>query len=339
MFVLRLGSRGLNTVSLIIVNYNGRHLLKGCLESLRLQTFTNFEIIVVDNASRDGSGEYIAAEFPEVKLILLPRNIGFAGANNEGLKRADGELIALLNNDAEADKDWLKNLADAMTRNLAVGICASKMLVYGTEIIDSAGDGFATNLKGFKRGEGQPADQYSNEEYIFGACAGAALYRKEMLHEIGFFDESFFLLHEDTDLNLRAQLAGWKVLYVPEATVFHKVSSSIGYMSDIAVYYSLRNSELTRLKNIPFSIFLLFLPAYIATSFLEFIFFAIRHKAIRLYCQAKLDAIRLFPEMLLKRRSIMASKKIATKTFYRMMTGVFNRELFLSKISKFLLGK
>ncbi len=329
----------LKTVSLIIVNYNGLHLLKECLASLRLQTFTDFEIIIVDNASRDGSGEYIAAEFPEAKLILLPRNIGFAGANNEGLKQADGEFIALLNNDAEADKDWLRNLADAMARNPAAGICASKMLVHGTQVIDSAGDGFAANLKGFKRGEGQSADQYSREEYVFGACAGAALYRKKMLDEIGFFDESFFLLHEDTDLNLRAQLAGWKVRYVPEAAVFHKVRSSIGPMSDIAVYYSLRNSELTRIKNIPFGIFLLCFPFYIAAAFLEFLFFGIRHNTFKLYCRAKLDAIRLFPGMLIKRRGVMAGKKIATMALYRMMTPVFNRDFFLSKVRRFLHGR
>lgn len=324
----------MKTVSLIIVNYNGLHLLKGCLDSLRLQTFRDFEIIVVDNASRDGSGDYIAANFPEIKLVSLPHNIGFAGANNEGLKQAEGEFIALLNNDAEADRDWLRNLADAMARNPAVGICASKMLVYGTEVIDSAGDGFATNLKGFKRGEGQPADQYSNEEYVFGACAGAALYRKTMLDEIGFFDESFFLLHEDTDLNLRAQLAGWKVLYVPSALVFHKVRSSIGTMSDMAVYYSLRNSEFVRIKNIPLMLFVRYLPLYIAGTILDFLYFSLKHGKPLLFFKAKIDVIKMMKIMLGNRSEIMALKKVNDGYLRGILSPVLQREFFFSKFRK-----
>ncbi|MBI5849122.1 MAG: glycosyltransferase family 2 protein [Nitrospirae bacterium] len=325
----------MNTVSLIIVNYNGLHLLPECLESLRLQTFRDFEIIIVDNASRDGSGKYIAANFPEVKRILLPLNIGFGGANNEGLKQAHGEFIALLNNDAEADRDWLRNLVDAMAKNPAVGICASKMLVHGTQVIDSAGDGFSTNLKGFKRGEGQSADQYSQEEYVFGACAGAALYRKKMLDEIGFFDESFFLLHEDTDLNLRAQLAGWKVLYVPAARVFHKVRSSIGDMSDLAIYYSLRNSELVRLKNIPAGLFLRCSAAWIIGIIADFFFFAVRYRKLKLYVQAKADVLKSLRLIGGSRKKIMKLKKADVCYLHRIMTPLWSREFFRQKAGKF----
>lgn len=325
----------MKTISLIIVNYNGLHLLKGCLESLRLQTFRDFEIIIVDNASHDGSAEYIAANFPEVKLVVLPRNVGFAGANNEGLKQADGEYIALLNNDAEADRDWLKSLADAMARTPVAGICASKMLVHGTEVIDSAGDGFATNLKGFKRGEGQPADHYSREEFVFGACAGAALYRKKMLDEIGFFDESFFLLHEDTDLNMRAQLAGWKVLYVPSALVFHKVRSSIGTMSDLAVYYALRNSELVRLKNVPAGLLFRCSPACIMGMIADFLFFAVRYRKLKLYVQAKSDVLKNLRHIGGSRKKIMELRKTDIAYLYRIMTPVWNREFVRQKAGKF----
>ncbi len=325
----------MKAISLIIVNYNGLHLLKECLESLRLQTFRDFEIIIVDNASQDGSGEYIRANFPEVKLIVLPLNVGFGGANNEGLKQADGECIALLNNDAEADSDWLRNLADAMARNPAVGICASKMLVHGTEVIDSAGDGFATSLKGFKRGEGQSADQYSREEYVFGACAGAALYRKKMLDEIGFFDESFFLLHEDTDLNLRAQLAGWKVLFVPSALVYHKVRSSIGTMSDLAIYYTLRNSELVRLKNVPACLFFRCSPVCIMGMIADFLFFAVRYRKIKLYVQAKSDVLKNLRLVGGSRKKIMNFKKADIAYLHSIMTPVWNRAFFRQKAGKF----
>jgi len=189
---VRVDPVALKTVSLIIVNYNGRHLLQACLASLLSQSFTDFEIIVVDNASQDGSVEYIGREFPQVKLIILPRNTGFAAANNEGLKQAQGQYIALLNNDAEADRDWLGNLVGGMKKDGAVGICASKMIVHGTQTIDSAGDGFATNLKGFKRGEGLPADRYGEEEYIFGACAGAACTGKRCWMKLVFSMKTSF---------------------------------------------------------------------------------------------------------------------------------------------------
>jgi GT2 family glycosyltransferase len=328
----------LKTVSLIIVNYNGRQLLQACLASVLSQSFTDFEIIVVDNASQDGSVEYLAREFPQVKLILLPRNTGFAGGNNEGLKQAEGEFIALLNNDALADRAWLGKLVEGVKKNQGVGICASKMLVYGAPSIDSAGDGFATNLKGFKRGEGQSADQYSKEEYVFGACAGAALYRKKMLDEIGFFDESFFLLHEDTDLNLRAQLAGWKVLYVPSAVVYHKVRSSIGNMSDLAVYYALRNSELVRLKNVPLALFLRCLPAFLAGLIADFFFFAVKHGKLKLYFKAKIDVMKKLRIIIGKRRTIMRMRKVDSKYLYTMMTPVWDRMFFLSKLKKVLHG-
>lgn len=176
----------------------------------------------------------------------------------------------LVNNDVVLDRDCISNLIKSFESHLDIGIAATKMLVYNGDKIDSAGDGFSTSLKAYKRGEGSQSNEYNDEEYVFGACAGAAMYRRKMIDEIGFFDEDFFLIHEDTDLNLRAQIMGWKVLYVPTAIAYHKVRSTIGEMSDLAVYYSLRNSELVRIKNIPIGVFLRCLPAYILNSILDF---------------------------------------------------------------------
>ena len=322
-------------ISLIIVNYNGKDLLQSCLESAYAQSIEEIEIIFVDNRSGDGSVEYLKEHFPHVLVIPLTKNIGFPAANNIGLKHATGDYILLLNNDATMDKDCVAHLYAAMKQDPAVGICAAKMLVAGMDITDSAGDGFSSNMKGFKRGEGSPSSAYDKEGYVFGACAGAALYRRRMIEEIGFLDEDFFLIYEDTDLNLRAQLAGWKVKYVPAAVVHHKVSSTIGCMSDIAVYYSLRNSELTRVKNIPLGIFIRCLPSYILASFLEFLFFSVRHKKLRLYCKAKRDAVRLLPKMLVKRREILKKRKVSNKYLYGMMTSIFGREFFWGKFRKF----
>lgn len=338
MNVFEEGSKPPPVVSIIIVNYNGRELMQSCLESVFAQSFKDIEVIAVDNGSADGSAEHIRKNFPSVRVVPLPANTGFPGGNKEGLKHAGGRYVMLLNNDVEADRDCLEGLVSAMEKDASAGICAAKMLVYGKDIIDSAGDGFSHTLKGFKRGEGRPAGEYDKAEYVFGACAGAALYRREMLDQIGFLDEDFFLIFEDTDLNLRAQVTGWKVQYVPCAVVRHKVRSTIGNMSDTAIYYSLRNSELVRVKNIPFGLFAVCLPSFLAGTLLEFVYFGIKHRKIALYCRAKLDALRMLPGTLKKRKKILGMRKMTIKYLYGIMTPAFNKEFFYSKAGKFING-
>jgi GT2 family glycosyltransferase len=223
----------------------------------------------------------------------------------------------------------MANLLSAIEGDSAVGICASRMIAYGTNLIDSAGDGYATSLKGFKRGEGDADVAYATQEYVFGACAGAALYRRKMLDEVGFFDEDFFLIHEDTDLNFRAQLAGWKVLYVPSAIVYHKVRSTIGHMSDSAVYFSLRNSEFVRIKNIPLTLFLRCLLLYALGTILDFLYFSVKHGKPLLFLKAKVDVVKMMSVMLGKRRKILNMKKMDNKYLYGMMTPVWSRHFFL----------
>jgi GT2 family glycosyltransferase len=179
------------------------------------------------------------------------------------------------------------------------------------------------------------ADQ---ELFVFGACAGAALYRRKMLDAIGFFDEDFFLIHEDTDLNLRAQLAGWKVLYVPSAVVYHKVRSSIGRMSDTAVYYTLRNSEFVRIKNMPCGVFLRCLPAFILGMITEFIYFSIKHRKFLIYCRAKRDALAMLPVMLKKRKAIMHGKAVPDNYLINIMSSAFARDFFKAKLRKLIHG-
>lgn len=331
-------------VSIIIVNYNGSGLLRDCLEALERQSFGSFEAVILDNASSDSSLYEIKKFLEEtsmasrIKLISLGKNLGFAGGNIEGLKYAEGEYIALLNNDTEPDGGWLRELVEAMDNNPNVGICASKMIVHGTDIIDSAGDGFSTALRGFGEGEQQKSFLYNKKRYVFGACGGAALYRRKMIEEIDFLDEDFFLIHEDIDLNFRAQLNEWKVLYVPTAIVYHKVRSSIGHMSDLAVYYTLRNSDFVRIKNVPLAIFTRCFPEFVIGIVAEFIYFAIRHKHLRLYFRAKMDVIRMFTLMLKKRAVIMKGRKVSNKYLLSMMTPAWQKNYLLAKIKKFLLA-
>ncbi len=329
-------------VSVIIVNHNGERLIARCMRSLERQTYRDFEIIVVDNASTDSSlieiKNFMRHSSIGFSIILIPfkENTGFTGGNVIGLKHARGKYIALLNNDAEAEPGWLKELVMAMDTHSDVGICASKLVVYGATLIDSAGDGYATSLKAYKRGEGWNSRDFDRQEYVFGACGGAALYRRRMLDEIGFLDEDFFLIHEDTDLNLRAQLAGWKVLYIPSAIVHHKVRSSIGYMSETAVYFTVRNSELVRIKNIPIGVFLRCLPSFVAGFLTEILYFVVKHKRVNAYLRAKRDVLKLLPRMLEKRKAIMKLRKTDNEYLLSLLTPVWQRDFLFNKCKKLI---
>jgi len=229
-------------ISVIIPNWNGAHHLPTCLDSLRRQTYSHFELILVDNGSTDESVPLLRAKYPEVRLLLLPENRGFAGAVNAGIREmARGEIMALLNNDTEVDPHWLAALQSALARHPEAGMAASKILLFDQrDTFHSAGDsygrdGIPVNRGVWERDEGQ----FDREEMIFGACGGAAAYRRSMLDEIGLLEESLGSYCEDVDLNWRAQLAGWRCVYVPKAIVYHKVSATGG--GPIASYYVGRN--------------------------------------------------------------------------------------------------
>jgi len=258
-------------VSVIIVNWNGKHHLVECLTSLLKQTFKSFETILVDNGSTDGSIEFVEEHFPVVKVIKLNNNKGFCRGNNIGLQHARGDFIALLNNDTLVDMHWLEELYRAITKHSHVGTCASCIVnYYSRDVLDTAGDGFDLCGVGYKIGEGMPVTEFQKERYVFGACAGAVLYRRSMIDEIGFFDERFFAVGEDLDLNFRARLAGYKCLYVPQAVVYHKINQTVGRNSDFLLYHSRRNVEYTFFKNMPFPLIIATLPLHIIYNLLTF---------------------------------------------------------------------
>ena len=238
-------------VSIVIPNWNGRHLLKTCLDSLASQTHADIEIIVVDNASSDGSQVFISDQYPQVNLIELEHNRGFTGACNLGMEAARGEYIALLNNDTEVDSRWTIEIVDAFCRHPEVGIVASKMLLFDRrDHFHTAGDFFSIDGSAGNRGAWQTdVGQFEREEFVFGACGGSAVYRRTMLDEIGMLDDDFFFLLEDMDLSWRAQLAGYKVLYVPTAVVYHHLSATGGGVT--ASYHDGRNGIWLLAKNMP----------------------------------------------------------------------------------------
>ena len=214
-------------VSVVIVNWNGRELLARCLPKVLAQTYAPVEVVVVDNGSSDGSANWVAETFPDVTLIRSVRNTGFAAGNNLGIRHCSGEYVATLNNDAFPDREWLSSLVDAIREDDRVGSCASKMLfAKRPSMINSAGIAVDRAGIAWDRLGGEPASSGTEVQEIFGACAGAALYRRAMMDDIGLFDEDFFAYLEDVDLAWRAQWADWKCVYVPDAVIYHLHSAT-----------------------------------------------------------------------------------------------------------------
>jgi GT2 family glycosyltransferase len=327
-----------NRVSIIVLNWNGESLLRECLESLSRQTVTNREVLLVDNGSTDLSLQLVKENFPEVKIITLPENVGFAGGNREGLKAAEGEFIALMNNDACADEFWIENLLRAMCEDERIGICSSKLIIDGTKMINSAGTGITTASVGFDRGVGKKITLFDRKESVFGASGAAALYRRKMIDEIGFLDDDFFLYDEDADLSFRAQLAGWKCMYVPDAVGYHKGNATSGRLSDTHVYYHTRNLEFVWLKNMPTGLMLRFAHHKALQELGSCSYLCLRHGKWSAYFRAKRDALRMAPLMLRKRKEIQAKRRVSNLYLKNMMTPLFNRELIHQKIRQFIRG-
>lgn len=299
-------------VSIIIVNWNGSHLLEACISSLLAQTYKNFEVILVDNNSHDNSVAYVNKTYPFVVTKSLESNRGFTGGNIEGYRIAKGDYLVLLNNDACLCERWLELMLNAMESDARIGSCSSKILIEATDLIDSVGDVFTTAFTGTKLGEHQNTNCYNETMYVSGACAAAVIYRRTMLQDVGFLDDDFFLNHEDTDLNMRSWLAGWKCRFVPEAVAYHKVSASIGTLSDTAVYYFTRNNVWVWVKNVPFILMLKYLPHRILYEISLFIFFCIMQKMWRPYIRGKRDALLGVPAMLKKRQQIQRLVRLNT---------------------------
>ncbi|HYR90741.1 MAG TPA: glycosyltransferase family 2 protein [Terriglobia bacterium] len=246
-------------VSVIIVNLNRRDLLGRSLESLWKQTLSDFEVIVVDNASSDGSLELLQSlGDARLQVVALSSNKGFAGGCNAGIARAKGLYIATLNNDAEAEPRWLEELVAGIESNPGVGMCASKILFHGDRNrIDKAGHLIYPDGLNHGRGSGEPdRGQFERREEVLFPDAAAALYRREMLDIIGLFDEHFFAYGDDADVGLRGRLAGWTCLYIPTAVVYHVHSATAGEFSPLKAFLIERNRIWVAVKTFPLSLLL-----------------------------------------------------------------------------------
>ena len=237
--------------SVIIPNWNGLRFLPTCLNALRNQVYRDFEIIVVDDASTDDSRAMLQNDYPEVRVIALEKNRGFAHAVNTGIRAARGDVVVLLNNDTEADTHWLEEIVRALEANPNAGMVVCKLRLFDKrDHIHSAGDFYRVDGVPGNRGVWeQDRGQYDDMAGIFGGCGGAVAYRKTMLAEIGTFDESLGSYCEDVDLNWRARLAGYPIAYAPQALVYHMVSATGG--GPLASFFVGRNFIWVIAKNYP----------------------------------------------------------------------------------------
>jgi len=299
-------------VSVIIPNWNGETFLSVCLGSLAQQRYKDFEVVLVDNASTDGSLALVEKEFPWVKVIPLSENRGFVAAVNEGIRRSHGQYIALLNNDTEADPAWLAELTAALEARPDIGFCASKMLFYDRrDRVNSAGLFLRVDGVGRDIGYGQPDEpEFATMREIFGASGGAAIYRRAMLDDIGLFDEDLAAYAEDLDLSFRAQLRGYRCLYVPTAVVYHRGGATYQRESPAVVYYGSRNMLTVILKNMPTTLLHRYWPRMLAAQVYQAVYFTLRGHGWAAM-RGKMTALKQLRITLAKRKAIMQTQRVS----------------------------
>lgn len=265
-------------VSVIIPNYNGIAYLDGVFASLERQTMTDFEVLLVDNGSTDGSTAFTAANYPWVHIIELPENFGFCRAVNEGVRAARAGYVLLLNNDTEAEPDFLEEMCAALDRHENAFSCAARMIQFhDRDKLDDAGNYYCALGWAFARGKGRDIHTYEKEEKIFASCAGAAIYRKKIFDKIGCFDEEHFAYLEDTDVGYRARIHGYENWFAPRAVVYHVGSGTSGSRyNQFKTRYSSRNNVYLIYKNMPFLQLLLNLPFLIVGFGVKILFFSMK---------------------------------------------------------------
>lgn len=313
-------------VSIVIASWNNAGTLSRCLAALASQTFAEFEVILVDNSSVDGSAQNLEQKWPRLNLHVerLARNYGFAAANNIGASRARGQWLALLNADAFPEPDWLECLIDAAQKHPHF-VCFASCLVQADAptLLDGAGDVYHVSGLSWRRLHGRPiADADNKSQEVFGACAAAALYRRDVFLEIGGFDETFFSYHEDVDLGFRLRLKGLQCLYVPHAVVYHVGAASSADDLDARIYWGHRNLVWTYVKNMPSPLFWLCLPVHLAMSVVCLMIFASRGHG-RTILRAKVDAVRGFGQVLRSRRKIQRTRRVGSSEILRAMDRSF----------------
>ena len=322
-------------VSVVVVNHNRAELLRECLLSLIGQTYQNLEILVVDNGSSDHSRSVVSScSNARIRLFPLEHNVGFAAGNNIAIQQAKGKFICLLNNDAVAHSKWIEQLMKVVrSSGPRVGMFASKILFFKNGIIDKAGH--VMYLDGQNRGRGtgeRDRGQYERVEETLFPDGCAALYRKQMLDETGGFDETFFAYGDDADLGIRCRWMGWECLYIPDAIVYHRHSSTVGRFSAKKIYWVERNRFWLVVKNFPIPL-LLISPIFTLNRWSWHLLAALLRRGavgnfrregsliqlVVVLQRAYRDGFSRFWEMLQKRQRIRETRRIRDRDFYRLL--------------------
>ena len=293
-------------VNIVIPNWNGLRFLPACLASIEQHNFTSLQVTVVDNGSLDGSLEYLRENHPQVRVIALPENRGFSAAVNKGILSSTAPLVFLLNNDTELAPDCLRHLMTTAEEQVGFDFFSPKMLSFhDRSMLDGAGDSYLRGGAGYRLGTMElDGPAYNQAGPVFGACAGAVLYRRSLFDQIGLFDEDFFAYLEDVDLNLRINHSGRRGCYVPTAKVYHIGSASSGSkINPFTVRLSTRNSFYVLLKNYPALLLLRFLPVILIYQFF-WLLFVLKKEQVPAYLQGVVQAVRGMREMRKKRKEI-----------------------------------
>jgi hypothetical protein len=301
-------------VAVVVVNRDGMRYLRDCLDSLQAQSYADFETILVDNGSTDGSAGWVARHFPHVRLICNETNLGFAAANNQAIRASTAPYVVTLNNDTRVDPGWLAALVQAAENDPTVGMCASKMLFADRpDVINSTGIGLdSAGIAWDRRGGERDDDSETEPVDVFGPCAGAALYRRVMLDQIGLFDEGFFAYLEDVDLAWRARLAGWRCLYVPAARVYHVHSATAVEGSPFKNRLLGRNKVWLIAKDYPMPRLLYYLPL-IALYDVAAVLFALVSRRESSSLRGRLEGLSGLSRMRRKRREAQALQRSVSR--------------------------
>lgn len=299
-------------VTIIVLNWNGRHLLEDCLPSVLQQTLQDYELIVVDNGSTDGSLEWVASHYPKTRLISLPTNMGFCEGNNVGIRSARGDYVVLLNNDTEVAPDWLEQLLAHICTDPSIAACDSKILYFDQrESIWSSGGTYSiagTTTFRWHNQQDSGRLQQPSDVFVVGACS--AIYRRRIFEEIGLLDRDFFAGFEDVDWSFRAHLRGYRTVNVPTSRVYHKVSMTHQRNSPAYVYHGQRNVWATFVKNMPSSLLFRYWPLHLLYALGSWVYFA-RIGRGRAFAQAKADAARQSASLWIKRREVQKMRTVS----------------------------
>jgi GT2 family glycosyltransferase len=309
-------------VTVVVPNWNGERFLSTCLGSLRRQTYGDFETVLVDNGSSDGSVAFVEENFPEVRIVRLPHNGGFTAAVNAGIGASEAEYVVLLNNDTEVEQRWLEALVRAADEHPEAGLFASKLVDFrDRRLLDGAGDALRKTGLPYRIGHGEiDRGQFEEEALVFGACAAGALYRRRLFDEVGVFDGDFFSNCEDGDLSFRAQLAGYRCLYVPDAVVYHMGSASTGgKRSATNTRLGTQNGINLLVKNLPASLVWRILPSVVAGHLYRLATTSLSPEILKAYLSGLAGALRLLPKMLRKRKEIQGRRRVSDGYVYQLL--------------------